>query len=53
MKDIPSKPTDLEPGSPEKVKLMEQRHEAGQSLWHPLDLVRVNQPPNRPVIEVE
>lgn len=33
-------PTDAIPGSPEKVRVLEARYLAGESLWHPLDARR-------------
>ncbi len=30
-------PTDALPGTPEKVRVLEERARLGQALWHPLD----------------
>lgn len=34
---LPDLPTDALPGSPEKLAILEQRAQLGQSLWHPRD----------------
>jgi hypothetical protein len=34
---VPEEPTQFGPGSPEKVRLMQQRVASGQPLWHPDD----------------
>ena len=35
---VPPEPTRALPGSPEKVRILEQRASLGQSLWHPEDV---------------
>lgn len=35
--NLPAKPTQAPAGSPEKVKVLEQRARIGVSLWHPED----------------
>ena len=32
-----SRPTDCEPGSPEKLKILTQRWESGEEFWHEED----------------
>jgi hypothetical protein len=34
---LPASPTSAPPGSPEKVRVLEERAALGVSLWHPLD----------------
>jgi hypothetical protein len=34
---LPETPTDAEPGSPEKVEILEARARHRVALWHPLD----------------
>ncbi len=34
---LPAEPTQARPGSPEKLRVLEQRAERGESLFHPLD----------------
>jgi len=36
-------PTEAQPGTPQKVAVLEQRAKLGQNLWHPLD-PRITQP---------
>lgn len=35
--DKATEPTSALPGTPEKIAVLRQRMESGQSLWHPLD----------------
>jgi hypothetical protein len=34
---LPAEPTQARPGSPEKMRVLEQRAERGEALFHPLD----------------
>lgn len=34
---LPARPTQADPGSPEKLAVMEQRYKDGEQLHHPLD----------------
>jgi hypothetical protein len=34
---LPAEPTDALPGSEEKIRVLAQRAERGEQLWHPLD----------------
>lgn len=35
----PAKPTKAQPGSPDKIRLLRERAEKGQPLWHPDDVI--------------
>jgi hypothetical protein len=35
--DLPPRPTDALPGTPEKVAILAERARLGVALWHPLD----------------
>lgn len=42
MRPIPATPTDAEPGSPEKIRVMEERYRRGEHLHHPQDRTAFN-----------
>ena len=50
---LPAEPTDAEPGSAEKVAVLERRAALGVSLWHPADprIVRQKRRPTAPTPE--
>jgi hypothetical protein len=45
---MPAEPTSALPATPEKLEVMRQRAERGESLFHPLDAMRpVNDTPGQ------